>query len=59
MSAEDVEGWDSIAHINLIVSIEKQFGIKFAMAEIAGLQEKGQNVCGLLRLIEKKLGKGG
>jgi acyl carrier protein len=59
MTADDVDGWDSTAHINLIVALEKQFKIKFAMAEISRMKDEDQNVGGLLRLIAKKLGKAG
>jgi acyl carrier protein len=55
MTADDISGWDSLAHINLIVAIEKSFRIKFGTAEISRLKEDGQNVGGLLQLIEKKL----
>ena len=51
MTAEDVEGWDSLSHIRLIVSIEKQFGIKFNNAEIEGLR----NVGDLVKTIQSKL----
>ncbi len=34
MTAKDVEGWDSLNHINLIVSVEKEFGIQFTTKEI-------------------------
>ena len=36
-TSDDVEGWDSMAHINLIVAIEKEFNIKFSLAELAVL----------------------
>lgn len=52
-SAKNIEGWDSLAHITLIVAIEKKFGIKFKLAE---LQELG-NVGDILALIVTKTGK--
>jgi acyl carrier protein len=59
MTADDVDGWDSTAHINLIVALEKHFKVKFAMAEISRMKDEDQNVGGLLRLVAKKLGKAG
>ncbi len=56
MTADHVPGWDSMAHIGLMVAIEKRFKVKFATAEIAKLKEKGQNVGTLLALVQKKLG---
>lgn len=57
MTADDVPGWDSLAHINLVVAIEKEFRIKFATAEISRMKEAGQNVGTLLELIGKKLSR--
>jgi len=54
-TAGDIEGWDSLMHINLIVAIEKQFRVKFATAEISGLKSEGQNVGSLLQLLASKL----
>jgi acyl carrier protein len=54
MSAVDIDGWDSMAHINLIIALEKRFGIKFAAADIAALGRRGQNIAGMLRIIESK-----
>jgi acyl carrier protein len=55
-TAEDVDGWDSMMHINLIIALEKRFRVKFAAAEIAGLKSEGQNVGGLVQLLERKTG---
>lgn len=52
MTAEDVEGWDSLSHIRLMVSIEKRFKVKFTSAEV----EKLRNVGDLLRAINSKSG---
>lgn len=35
-NAGNIPGWDSLAHINLIVEIEEEFGISFSTAEISG-----------------------
>ncbi len=43
-TAKDVEGWDSLMHVTLIVNIEKAFGIKFTSSEVAGLQSVGDVV---------------
>jgi acyl carrier protein len=54
MTAEDVEGWDSLAHINLIIALEKRLSIKFATAEISRLKEDGSNVGTMLELVARK-----
>jgi len=51
-TAQDVEGWDSLMHINLIVAIERQFKIRFTTREIARLQNVGE----LIDLIAGKEG---
>lgn len=44
MTADDVEEWDSLSHISLIVAIEKKFSIKLNPAEIGKLENVGQMV---------------
>jgi len=48
-TAEDVDGWDSLAHIRLIVSIEKAFSMRFSAAEISALQNVGDMVTLILK----------
>jgi len=51
LTARDVEGWDSLNHILLVVAVEQRFGIKFSTGEIDGLENVGQ----FIDLIERKL----
>jgi len=44
LSAKDVDGWDSLTHIRLILSIEKAFKIKFSTSEIGKLKNVGDLV---------------
>jgi acyl carrier protein len=41
MTPSDIEGWDSVAHINLMFSIESEFGIQFEGNELAELADIG------------------
>ena len=50
LSAKDVDGWDSLTHIRLILTIERAFKIKFTTSEIGKLE----NVGDLVRLIEAR-----
>jgi acyl carrier protein len=49
-TAEDIEGWDSVNHIRLIVSIETEFRVKFTIEEIVETANVGEFVS----LIERK-----
>ncbi len=40
-TAHDVEGWDSLMHVTLIVNVEKSFGVKFTSSEISALKKVG------------------
>lgn len=42
--ADDIEDWDSLEHINLVVAVEKEFGMKFTMGEVAGMANVGEMV---------------
>jgi len=41
MTAEDVEGWDSVMHVTLLVNVEKAFGVKFNSSAVASLKSVG------------------
>lgn len=43
-TADDIEDWDSLEHINLIVALEEEFGMKFTMGEITGMKDVGESV---------------
>lgn len=43
-TADDIEDWDSLEHINLVVAVEKCFGIKFSMGEVTGMKNVGAMV---------------
>jgi acyl carrier protein len=47
-TAGDVPGWDSLAHISLILAIERHFKIRFSTTEIGGLSNVGELV-GLIK----------
>jgi acyl carrier protein len=40
-TAESVEGWDSLAHIQIVVGLERAFGIRFNAAELIDYQNVG------------------
>lgn len=52
MTADDVAGWDSISHVDLIVSVEKAFRTSFTVKEVKGLR----NVGDFIRLIAARAG---
>ncbi len=49
-SARTIDGWDSLTHVTLVISIEKEFKIKFGLSELQDLEDVG----GMIDLIEKK-----
>ncbi len=51
-TADDIEDWDSLEQINLLVAIEKQFNIKFQLADVADLE----NVGAMADLVERLVG---
>ena len=41
-TADDIEDWDSIEHITLIGAVEDEFGMKFKMGEVSGMNNVGE-----------------
>ncbi|MCD8095449.1 MAG: acyl carrier protein [Ruminococcus sp.] len=41
-TADDIEDWDSIEHINLIGAVEDEFGLRFRMGEVSGMKNVGE-----------------
>ena len=50
-TAEDVEGWDSLSHVQLVAAMEEAFGIEFKSREILSWD----NIGDLIDCIEKKV----
>lgn len=44
MTARDVDEWDSLMHITLVLAVEKEFGVKLNAAEVGKLENVGQMV---------------
>lgn len=49
-TANDIEEWDSLSHINLVVAVEIHFKIKFALGELQTLK----NVGDMVAMVDKK-----
>jgi acyl carrier protein len=50
MTAANVPSWDSLSNINMIIAVEKAFGVKFSIKDVRSLKNVGE----LLELIKRK-----
>lgn len=52
-NAADIDAWDSLSHMNLVMAVEMEFKIRFALGELQTLK----NVGNLSDLIDRKLAR--
>lgn len=50
-TADDIEDWDSLEHINLVAAVESEFGIKFSMGQVVTMKNVGEMVDIILQKI--------
>jgi acyl carrier protein len=50
-TADDIEGWDSLSHVNLIIAVEMKFDIEFTQKEIRSFSNVGE----MAACVESKL----
>ncbi|HEX3695963.1 MAG TPA: acyl carrier protein [Polyangia bacterium] len=43
-NANTVEGWDSLAHVNLVTAVQKHYKIRFALGELSELKDVGEMI---------------
>ena len=43
-TADDIEEWDSLNHINLVNAIEKEYKIRFALGELQSMKNVGEMI---------------
>jgi acyl carrier protein len=51
MRADEVPGWDSLNHINVILAVEKEYGVRFKGTEVLRLKSIGD----LQKLVDSKI----
>jgi acyl carrier protein len=49
-NAEGIEGYDSLAHINILTAVEQEFGVHFDIQDILALENAGD----LVALVQRK-----
>ena len=49
-TADDIDDWDSLEHINLVEAVEQEFGMRFKMKEVSGMKNVGE----MARIIEER-----
>ena len=52
-TSDDIEDWDSLEHVNLIVAVENEFGIHFNMGEVNQMKNVGEMVDIILQRVRQ------
>ena len=56
-TANDVEDWDSLMQINLVVAMEQEFNVRFALGELRTLKNVGEMVAVIYRKLHSDMGE--
>ena len=56
MTANDIDGWDSLSHVNLITAIETKFNIRFTQKELLTQRNIGNLLSDIDRILINKNG---
>lgn len=48
-NASDIEGWDSLAHINLIAAIQEEYDIRFSMDDVTSMKSVNDMIEAIMR----------
>ncbi len=51
MTAADVNGWDSLSHVEMIANVEKEFAIKFKMKDVIKMKNVGDLIDTIIRYL--------
>jgi acyl carrier protein len=54
LTAKDVDEWDSLLHVSLIIAVERAFGVKFRVGEVEGTKNVGDLADLILRCAARK-----
>ena len=52
-TANDIEDWDSLEHINLMAAVESEFGFKFSMGQVVTMKNVGEMADIILQKVQK------
>jgi acyl carrier protein len=53
MTAADIDEWDSVTHITLVLAVEKEFGVRLNAAEVGKLDNVGE----MIKLLARRSAK--